>query len=80
MMHNFMFFKLLDSVEHIECNKEQDKAPTNQVYLCLPAGLSVNTLEDLVRRNRGISAVGLFIKAREHCLLLKRKFTGDRRL
>lgn len=46
-------------MQHIECNKEGDKAPTNQVYLHLPAGFSVKAVKDLVRRKRGISAVEL---------------------
>ncbi len=35
------------------------KAPTNQVYLRLPAGLSLTALQGLERRNRRAQALGV---------------------
>lgn len=60
-MHNFMIFKLyILELWSIFCAiKKMVKAPTNQVYLHLAAGLPV--------RWGGISTIRLFIKARKHC-------------
>lgn len=77
-MHNFLFFRLYTVVLWSILNVIKNGNGSHKSGLSVfAAELSLNVLEGPVRRNRGISTLGLFIKARKHELLLMRKHTGD---